>query len=59
MVKLMDIHKPGTLQYVNIQNFKLESFGRGQPKLFVDHDNVMDFEVSNIHKLFNRIAYEL
>jgi hypothetical protein len=30
---------------MNVQNFKLESFGRGQPKLFVDHDDVVDFEV--------------
>jgi hypothetical protein len=40
---------------MNVQNFKLESFGHGQPKLFVDHDDIMDLEVSNIHNLLNRL----
>jgi hypothetical protein len=40
---------------MNVRNFQLECFGRGLFKLLMGHDDLMDFEVSNIHNLFNRL----
>ena len=52
-----EIHSTNALdqKVMNVQSFILECFGRGRPKLFVDHDDVIDFEVLNIHNLLNRL----